>query len=115
MLEQQVERFLKGSMEVKLEVLRGLRENDIADFERDVHIAQGTADDMALILSFKDLAGEDSGLKRSGSEIYWHRCTGDQDFECSPTERPKSGEVVPKDDEKNPSYWDQLGANGDDC
>ena len=86
-------------------VLRGLKDEEIFDFERDVQLAQGTADDLALISSFRDL-GDHKGLKRSGSEAYWNRCGGD--FECSPS---KIKDDQPRTENE---YWDDTVKNNDD-
>mmetsp|Transcript_22868 Transcript_22868/g.73527 ORF Transcript_22868/g.73527 Transcript_22868/m.73527 type:complete len:127 (-) Transcript_22868:168-548(-) len=103
------ERFVKSeSLEVKMEVLRGLEEEGLDDFERQVQLAQGSSDDMALISSFKDLATTDEKtMKKSGSEAYWHRCTGENDFESS----PKDTKALPEAGDSY--YWDNVLASND--
>lgn len=82
-------------LDSKVKVLQTL--DDLVEFEQAVEMAGGSANDLALIESFRDLKRD--GLPRSNSDVYWHRNTGDQDFEgasktCAPQPQSKK------------DYWD---------
>lgn len=89
MSRSEIEAFVSASeLADKLAVLRRLDQSADAliEFERSAQILSASADDLALIESYRDLCNDRSGaqksLCRSDSEVYWHRATGDQDFEC---------------------------------
>lgn len=85
-------------MESKVKVLETL--DDLVEFEQAVEMAGGSANDVALIESFRDL--KRGGLPRSNSDVYWHRNTGDQDFEACAKERAPQ----PQAKQAKQDYWD---------
>ncbi|KAJ8603508.1 hypothetical protein CTAYLR_005123 [Chrysophaeum taylorii] len=100
-------------LEDKLAVLRGLSElSDLMDFQRSVELLSGTADDLALIGSYRDFArNDDPRLRRTDSEIYWHRNTGENDFECGRVVMDHQRCEAADDAE----YWDEVtSANNPD-
>ena len=70
---ERAEHFIKcNDLDEKVKVLQELKnEDELLEFERDVKIAQGSANDQALIISFKEGGFMNQSLKRSGSEVYW--------------------------------------------
>mmetsp|Transcript_7741 Transcript_7741/g.32022 ORF Transcript_7741/g.32022 Transcript_7741/m.32022 type:complete len:86 (+) Transcript_7741:100-357(+) len=77
------EEFVRcADVDAKVRLLDSLSREQLEILARDVATC-GSADDVALIGSYRDLQktapggdGLRGGLKRSGSEVYWHRATG---------------------------------------
>lgn len=101
------EAFVKASeLSEKLAVLRRLDQSAkaLVDFERAAQLMSASPDDLALIGSYRDLSTQESmkGLPRSDSEVYWHRATGEQDFECD-ADGPAACEAQTESE-----YWEQV-------
>mmetsp|Transcript_7742 Transcript_7742/g.32025 ORF Transcript_7742/g.32025 Transcript_7742/m.32025 type:complete len:175 (+) Transcript_7742:100-624(+) len=109
------EEFVRcADVDAKVRLLDSLSREQLEILARDVATC-GSADDVALIGSYRDLQktapggdGLRGGLKRSGSEVYWHRATGEQDFECAKAE--PGGAAAPRtaDASAGADYWDQV-------
>lgn len=107
-MDELVEKFVSSKeLEEKMVALRGLKPDEMMEFERIAQIRSATSDDLALIASFRDLAnnGDVRNMPRSDSEAYWHRATGD--FECQ-SEQKKSSHATSES-----GYWEEVTAIND--